>query len=687
MPVFRWSSILATVILVIAGLTYLEHGQRGTLASEDPLADLLIRARHAAGEGHAAHPDVLVVEIDAASIDRYGRWPWPRSRIAELVAALDDAELIALDMVFSEPTQADEDQALVDAVAAHGGVITGYFFRGAEAPVTSEQVLPAHCAYIDFRFEAERTALLDFEVAELNLPALDAAALGCGFFNLGGSFDGSIRSYPLVSLHDGALYPSLAVQLAQHRLGQAAGIVVGEQGVEAFQLGELVLGAGDRMQLNWMPEVPRISALGVLDGSLAPTRWMGRSVIVGITETGIYDLRPTPVDPTYPGVFVHATAASNLLDAAPLVGTPTGDRWALVLICLAIWVACLFRTPYLRLLLFGIAGAAVVLVARQLLGTQDEVLRLTPVLGTGFLLFSIINIYEFATAARHTASLRRAFSAYVSSELLQDVLERKDALELGGEDREITVLFSDIRNFTGLSEKLTPQELVGALNAAFDPLTECILEERGMLDKYIGDALMALFNAPLQLEDHAGHACAAALAMQDALAAYNRDHLDQGLALALGVGINTGPAVIGNVGSRRRFSYTALGDAVNLASRVEGLTKAYATEILITDTTHAQLGGRHDTRLVDRVAVKGREGAVGIYELIPEDRRDADRDQRFADALGRYLEGGFAEAAAGFAALADSHGDRTARVLAARCEDLAAAPPAVWAGYYRHESK
>jgi adenylate cyclase len=283
--------------------------------------------------------------------------------------------------------------------------------------------------------------------------------------------------------------------------------------------------------------------------------------------------------------------------------------------------------------------------------------------------------------------LKKAFSSYVSPDLVKQIEKNPDKLVLGGEQRELSILFSDIRGFTTVSESLTPPELVKLLNEYLSPMTRIVLEERGTLDKFIGDAVMALFNAPLDVPEHATHACATAVRMMEELKLLNTGFAERGMnTLDIGVGINTGPAVVGNMGADIRFDYTAIGDSVNLASRLEGLNKYYGTHILVSEDTRKQVSdGRFTFREVDRVKVKGKHLPIVMYELMIS---SFELLPRFEAALEMYRSQDFTGAKAVFDEMTSGFNDGPSRLYAGRCyEYLTSPPPEDWDGVYVAKDK
>jgi adenylate cyclase len=318
-------------------------------------------------------------------------------------------------------------------------------------------------------------------------------------------------------------------------------------------------------------------------------------------------------------------------------------------------------------------------------GLRDMTL-LYPLLGLG-LTYLGSEAWRNLVVERKGRQLKKAFSNYVSPDLVKQIEKNPDKLVLGGEQRELSILFSDIRGFTTVSEDLTPPELVALLNEYLSPMTRIVLEERGTLDKFIGDAVMAIFNAPLDVPLHAVHACRAAVRMLEELQRLNTGFVSRGMhSLDIGIGINTGPAVVGNMGADIRFDYTAIGDSVNLASRLEGLNKLYGSHILVSEDTRQQVPpDMFCFREVDRVRVKGKHKPVVLFELL------VDRQELlpgFEAALEQYRAQAFEAARLMFDELTQQYDDGPSRLYSSRCaEYLLTPPPAGWDGIYTAKSK
>ncbi len=671
---------------------------------EDVASDQLVRLRGS----RPADPRIVLCTIDAASIDAYGHWPWRRSVLARLIDALaaSGARAIALDIVFSEPSYpelAADDTALAAALERAGNVVLGLFFRGApdlSAPDLSGAEFPV-VVQPQRGFELPREPGV-----EGNLEPFAHAAAGQGFFDHPREA-GVLRHYRLVARYGDRYFPALALRAVERFRRGARG--EGESSVADPDAGlrlEPAPGGLPLVRLDGRPlptdergavwvdylgpagTFKAISAADVLRAKLPPGALRDRLVIVGITETGVGDYVETPFG-QMPGVEVHAHVADGLLHGrSRRDDTLTSALSFLATLALgpliAFLIAAVERHRYgslaaaLALLAWPLACSAV------LVNPGWHLQTIPPLLAGGLALAGALR-YRVGREEERSREIRRTFEHFVAKPVVEQMLRRPGDVQLGGERREITVLFSDIRGFTNLSEKRQPQEVMTLLNEYFTPMTQAVLDAGGTLDKFMGDAVMALFGAPLDQPDHAHWACRAALAMRRDLARLNagwqaRGTLGPGQKIGIGIGLNSGPVAVGNVGSNEVFGYTAIGDNVNLGSRLEGLNKKYGTEAIASEATMAAARTAFLFRELDCVRVKGKKEPVAIFELVCEAAKATDGDRqrakRAAEGLAAYRARDFAGAEAIFAALVEQDAeDHAAALLLERCRRLQAEPP------------
>ncbi len=633
--------------------------------------------------GAEPHGDrVVIVDIDERSLRQVGQWPWPRDRVAKLLANIGAGgpAAVGLDMVFAEPDRtspenwlprlsqrhpeafADDrlarllrdeefnhDLILGDTLAQLPSVL-GYVFDLREEGASDPGLVPFHAARIrlspaelgfaDLSLIGGRRAILN--VAEIS------QGLSEGFFNVFPDVDGTVRRVPLLMLLEGLPYPSLALELA--RIGSEGSTLTIHAEPNAHGARHALLGVAlegrfiptdERGQLNvnfrGPPYTfPYLSAAEVLEGHHRETL-RNKIVLVGTSAAGLLDLRPTPFGEVFPGVEIHANAVDNLLAGDPLVYdiyTEIGLTHATVI---GGGLLLTFLLVHSGPLAGGLAAlgliAGSVAANYHLFFLDNRVVGLVYPLATLVLLFMVVTLANYAFEGRRKRFLSKAFGQYVPPELVREMVDKSDDLALGGETREMTVLFSDVRGFTGIAEGLEATELTRLMNEMLTPLTHIIHRHRGTIDKYMGDAIMAFWGAPLYDREHARHAVQAALEMAAAVPGIQKKFQARGWpAIRMGVGINSGPMNVGNMGSEFRMAYTVLGDAVNLGSRLEGLTKHYGVEIVISQYTRQQVPD-YACRELDLVRVKGKDRATAIFEpLGPAGQLDPDT----AAALEKY---------------------------------------------------
>lgn len=632
-------------------------------------------------------PRVAIVAVDNRSVRELGRWPWSRELTARLIRELKrrGARVIALDMVFSEPQAGGPDSELARSVTEAGNVILGQFFRNEPQTTTPEilrQLESARIRLLRVAAGVERLPLTEYSSVDANIPSIARGALDSGFFNQQADRDGLYRKLPLLFLFEGEVYSSLGLVALKRYLGGELELDVESYGIDSLRLGRLSIPVSEQglLSLYWYGSggsIPTYSAADLLAGRAADGALRDRLVFVGVTETGIADVRPTPFDPLLPGVEIHATFAANALEGCFLGrDNRTLAMEMAAMLCLPLLLCLILSaTPGTWAGLAAFMGISGSYLAANLFAFSRYRLDLTLAYPLASLLAAYLGgeVYRNLVVERKGRYLRRAFGSYVSPDLVAELVRHPERLQLGGQRRELTVLFSDIRGFTTLSEGLAPEELVKLLNRYLSPMTRLVLEEKGTLDKYIGDAIMALFNAPLDLADHPTRACSCAVRMLQALSELNETLLhDQLPAIAIGIGIHTGQAVVGNMGADNRFDYTAIGDSVNLASRLESLTKRYGVPVIVSGDTRQRAGGTFHFRELDLVRVKGKQQPVAIFELRGT---PYPRQEQYDQALDLYRRGEFSRAEALFTELADTLDDRTARLYAGRCAEYRHTPP------------
>ncbi len=644
---------------------------------------------------------IRLVLLDQASLDwgkeRALAWPWPREVYAPLLDFCEraGARAVGFDVLFTEPSYAGVgDDAALGAAVARSRAFAGAVFLGAETGVAAWPAGVPEPADRPGGLEAWRLAggavagRALFPVPEV---ATNATCLG----NVSDrpDADGIFRRATLFGLFDGRWVPSLGLApylASERRAGRPVPLALRPGELRAGRLRAPVDAAGRALLRFRRPGAyPRYRAAAVIESELRlreggaapeidPAGWRDAYVLFGFSAPGLLDLRPTPLSPAAPGVLLHATVLDNVLSDAFLRETPA---WAAALSTVLLALAC---------------AGAVVAARRAWQSAAWLALFVALPLGAGFAAYaagwwyavvpaglaaSLAGlgglVFSYATEGRQKAFIKQAFRHYLSPAVIDRLLADPARLQLGGERKELTIFFSDLQGFSGFSERMPPAELTGLLNAYLSDMTDIVLGEGGTLDKYEGDAIIAFWNAPVDQPDHAVRAVRAALACQRRLEERRAGFVEQyGAELRMRVGLNTGEVVVGNMGSRERFDYTVLGDAANLASRLEGANKAFGTFLMVSESTWRATAGAFDGRLLGRLRVVGRRAPVAVYEPFGPSVAGGPRaGGPFEQGRERFEAGAFEEAAGLFASCG---ADPAAAAYLRRCRELLAAPPASW---------
>jgi len=592
--------------------------------------------------------EIVIVKIDEESIRELGRWPWSREHWAKLIKRLRElgAKVIGIDAIFAEKESPVADAQLAEAIDESVSVVLGYFFFTSEEEIrelkevsprgTDRQAVPQSLPVKLGSREVKEIPLAEALDMRSNIEMISKKAKGLGFFNVDlavtGNIDGTVRWVPLAIKFQGDIYPSLALQVLREYIGgsQPPFLKLADYGVEGIQLGETFVPTGKRGGFlanyrgarNTFPGYSFYKIISEKPEERPPKEdFTEKIVLVGATATGIYDARVTPFDTGLPGVEIHATVIDNILQHDFILQPDW--IWALnipAIILMALIPGMLIpRLKPLRgaSISFGLLFIYIIANWYFLVNQRIWINLIYPILPAFFGVFVAVTVYQYVSEEREKRKIRNAFQFYVSAGVVNEILKDPEKLKLGGERKVLTVLFSDIRGFTHLSETLPPETLTKLLNLYLTPMTVTVFKYQGTLDKYMGDAIMAIFGAPLEQNDHAEKACHTALDMVEALKdLQKRWEIDGVPKISIGIGINTGPMSVGNMGSNMLFDYTVVGDHVNLGSRLEKLNREYGTNIIISEFTHKYIGDAFICRELDIVRVRGRREPVRIFELL-----------------------------------------------------------------------
>lgn len=684
---------------------------------------------------------VVIIDIDEKSLSDIGRWPWNRDVMAKINDNLFNhyqIKNIGYDIVFAEE-DLDEGGKLLEKMSKgslknnddfqkeyqkvrsslyrdemfakslkHRQTIMGVVFLNNESS-TRKGSLPKPVAKLDANMK-DRIPFYSPNGYTSNLKILQDNAYSGGFFdNPALDDDGVFRRVPLLQEYNGQLHESLALALARAAIGSPQIEIIVESDsensnelfLEWIKIGDLHIPVDESANalvpyIGEQKSFDYISATDVLNKTVAADRLKGKIALFGTSAPGLLDLRTTPLEASYPGVEIHANIIQGILDER-IMQKPGYTKGFEFLLLVIIGLLLSFLLPWLSAIWGVIVSLSLVslLVSGNLFAwTQHQMVLpiATPVLLT-IVLFTLQMIYGFFIESRGKRHLAHLFGQYVPPELVNEMSKKMEAINLDGEIKNMSVLFSDVRNFTSISENTEPKELTELINGFLTPITEIIHHQRGTIDKYMGDAVMAFWGAPLDDPKHALNAMNAAMMITERMHSLRKEFAARGWPeIRIGVGVNTGDMNVGNKGSEFRVDYTILGDAVNLGSRLEGLTKVYGVDVIVGEATRHEVP-EYEYRELDRVKVKGKDNAIRIYEpigLIDEVDKSVRQDlKRFKLALTFYHSQHWDDAERELFAL--SSVDKERKIYHIYLERImqyrTSPPPENWDGSFTHTSK
>jgi|TARA_B100000315_G_C14589621_1_gene594989 adenylate cyclase len=617
---------------------------------------------------------VVIVDIDEKSLKALGQWPWPRHVLADLVIKLNKlgAAVIGFDIIFPEEDRLSphlfakstanlskstfgelshmpgNDQIFASAIKGRRVVLSQSGINHIEKERGGLPKLIS-AAFIG---GDPRAVIKKYPGLLRNIPVLENSADGLGIISINSELDGVVRRVPAIIAVGSKVHSALPIEMLRVAVQLSTGkrrspivrsikeAATGNILVKKVQLSRNFSLPTDRRGLINIFFRPHdqdlyVSATDILSEKTPAKKISGNFVLIGTSALGLKDIRSTPLDPNIPGVEIHANVLENVLTGNQLSRLPDST---------GIEILEIFLAGILLIILMPITGAywslIVVVSSIAILGgytwqeyQAQELIDLSyPILST-FLIYAVLVLMNYAKTSSEKRQIRRAFSQYLSPALVKQVADEPERLQLGGEMRDMTFLFCDVRGFTTISEsyKSNPQGLTRLINRLLTPMTDVILARSGTIDKYMGDCIMAFWNAPLHDPSHVKHACASALTLFHELDELNRKLEEEARAegkepqpIKVGVGLNTGECVVGNMGSEQRFDYSVLGDAVNLAARLEGQSKNYGVDIVIGENTYEVAKQSFATIELDLIAVKGKEEAVQIYALLGDEKQKDD---------------------------------------------------------------
>lgn len=684
--------------------------------------------------------NIVILDIDEKSLSALGQWPWNRDTLANIVDNLFDhykINTLGFDIIFAEgdvdssfktfndlaqgPLKSnrdflkeykkilpslDHDKIFSNSLKDRKTILGFAFIDEKNANKTA---LPKPVPVLPPELE-NKISLIQQKAFIGNLPQLQDNAFSGGFIDnpsIAYDSDGVFRRVPLLQRHNGKIYESLAFGLFRSAIGsppieiQAEASDEDEVFIDWVTVGDYQIPVDQETNIlvpyrGYLKSFPYISAVDVLNKSASITDLKDAIVIIGTSAAGLKDLRTTPLETGYPGVEVHANIVSGIIESR-IKEQPSYTFALEFLLLLALGILLTFILPKLSPLYTTLATffIIIILIAGNLYAWQslNLVLPLTNSLLLVTSLFGLHMSYGFFIESHNKRQITRLFGQYVPPELVDELSEHPEDLSVDGETREMSVLFSDVRNFTTISENLTPKELTQFINGFLTPMTKIIHQNRGTIDKYMGDAIMAFWGAPLTDEQHARNTLIAGMEMIEEMKTLSAAFKDRGWPeIKIGVGVSSGPMNVGNMGSEFRMAYTVLGDTVNLGSRLEGLTKNYGVDIIVSEYTKEAVAD-YEYRFIDKVRVKGKDQPVTIYEplgLKDEISLEIQTElEKHKNALESFLAQDWSNANDMFLELTQNHPDRKLyKLYLERTKIYLKTPPEVnWDGVFTHTSK
>lgn len=725
--------LLATGFAMSLLMIALYVAQPGILRFLDyKIYDQLLKDQHT----HKTSGVPVIVDIDEKSLAELGQWPWPRYRMALLLERIRQAGALAvgLDMVLAEPDRTspallrrqiarelrvdvrfdglpkalEDNDALLANVLAGKPYVLGFYLSfdkaagQANATAGDDGLKPVTPAVLSEPGAPPPAQALHAATGAVPpLPELARAATATGFFNATPDADGILRRVALLIGYHGQIQPCLALATLMQASGERNLLLkLDSQGVNSIRFAGTVipLDRAGQMLVNYRGgagQYPYISAADILAGRVDPARLAGKIAFVGTSAAGLRDLRATPLSAAYPGVETHATIVDNILtgdfisvpDYAPGVELGAALLAGIAITLLVCWARAIWIVLPLVAMAAGMwEGSA------YLLGHQR--IYISPLYSYIILAanFGLLTVLKFRREEKQRKFIHGAFSHYLAPAVIKQIYDSPESLSLQGQEKEVTVMFSDVRGFTTLSEKLTPTQVTDLLHDYLTPMTRVITQNLGTLDKFIGDAIMAFWNAPVDVPEHQKRAVASALAMLDRLGELNEGFQQKfGVTIKIGIGLHCGRVRVGNMGSADLFDYTLIGDNVNLTSRLEGLTKYYGQKLIVSQAVREACGDAYDYMELDAVRVKGKHEPIAIHTAMPHEEAAARAGEitLHENALALYRARRFEEARKAFAVLRESTGNAVLYdMYMERCRTLRENPPGEdWDGVCTYTTK
>lgn len=665
--------------------------------------------------------NVVIVDIDETSIKSLGQWPWSRDKLAKILENLTLANvgIVGLDIVFAEEDRTSPHKILQDLkiykkdvpnydlefanVVENSPVILGYQFDLVKKDNTNAKVPQIPAIFIEKDKPQDKSYLIEAYNTILNIPQIQDKAYSSGFFNNIPDDTGIIRSVPLIISYDDTIYPSLALEVIRV-INDTQKVVVqyDENGISNIVLDDISIPTDryGRMLINFRgPErsFKYISAIDIYNNSFDKSEIDGKIVLIGTSAAGLFDLRATPFDSIFPGVEVHANIIDNILmqDFIYKASWLDGAN-ILIIFVLSIIVVMLttYTTFWANPIIFLSFSISYLFLVYNLLFDYGIVLNILFPIATVLIASIMTTLFDYFYNIKKEEAIKAKFASKVSKNVMDDILKNIDKNEFSAKSKEVTIFFSDIRGFTNISEKLDAKELISFLNRYMQPMSEIIIKYQGTIDKFIGDAIMAYWNAPIDIKNHCDLALKASLEQLEVLEKLNVELQKENLPkIDIGIGLNTGTVIVGEMGSSLRSDYTVIGDTINLGSRVESLCKYYDSKLNISNFTKDKLQEEYIFRFLDLVKVKGKNEPVEIWQVLGSgEAKESLKEELdlYHKAIEFYKNSDFVNALEIFESLENNENKTNKniyKIYITRCKEFIKTPPKNFDGVYEHTTK
>ena len=666
--------------------------------------------------------NVVIIDIDEQSLESLGQWPWSRNKIAKILTNLNEVNigLIAFDIVFAEEDNSSPHSVFKKygikkenipnydlefaKIIANTPTILGYQFELEKTDYVKKTAPQIPAIFIEKNKSIDENFMIDAKGTILNIPILQDNSYSSGFFNNIPDESGIIRSVPLVISYDDMIYPSLALEVVRIITDtNKVYINYNEQGVSNITLKDRVIPTDryGRILVNFRGKEKNFkyySALDIYNNTFDKKELEGKIALIGTSAAGLLDLRATPFESVYPGVEVHANVIDNIIQGDYIYKAAWIDGANIAIIFILALLVVLLTTYthfWLNPIIYVLITFLTLYSIYEILFTQGIVLNLFFPIITILMSSVFATLFDYFYEIKQEEAIKEKFASKVSKNVMDKLLHDLDNSEFQAMEKEVTVFFSDIRGFTKISEKMNnAKDLISYLNEYMEPMSNIIIKHDGTIDKYIGDAIMAYWNAPANVENHADKALIASLEQLDSLKKLNKIFKKNNQPfIDIGIGLNTGPAIIGEMGSKGRSDYTVIGDSINLGARLESLCKYYNSKLNISNFTKERLKEEYIFRFLDLVKVKGKDKPVEIWQVhgkgqaTPKLKKEL---EEYHQAIELYKNKDFEEALDIFIKLQDDEMKTNIniyKIYIKRCEEYIQSAPVNFTGIYEHNTK